>query len=335
MKIGPWDTLEQVIVIAEIGNNHEGDPKLAIEMVTRAAEAGAHVVKFQSIEPEKLVSPQQTERVAQLKRFQLSPYDVASLATLANEKGVVFMSTPFHLDAVDELDPLVPAFKIASGDNEFLPLIEKVAATGKPILMSCGLADLDTIKASQDAIRHVWCERGNGSSIALLHCVSSYPTPPEEANLLAIRALAEIADVVGYSDHVLGIDACVAAAALGARVIEKHFTVDKNQSDFRDHQLSADPAEMAELCARVARVNVMLGDGSKRNMPCEAGMLAAAKRSLAAARDLSAGATIAANDITWLRPGGGLQPGNESAVIGRQLKRQISAGNQILPEDFE
>ena len=333
-RIGNFDLDREILVIAEIGNNHEGDAKLAAEMVVLAAEAGAHAVKFQSIEPELLVSPQQTERVAQLRRFQLKSEDIASLADLAESKGILFMSTPFHLDAVDALDPLVPAFKVASGDNEFLPLIEKIATTGKPILMSCGLADLDTVKASQDAIRRVWREHGTQSFIVLLHCVSSYPTPPEEANLLAIRTLAEIADVVGYSDHTLGIDAAVAAAALGARVIEKHFTIDKNHSDFRDHKLSADPEEMRELCSRVADVNLMLGNGLKREMPCEAPLITAAKRSVAAARDLPEGTVLSAADITWLRPGGGIPPGGETAVIGLPLRRAVQAGDILQLEDF-
>lgn len=333
-RIGDIDLDRDILVIAEIGNNHEGDPKLAATMIELAAEAGAHAVKFQSIEPELLVSPQQKERIAQLKRFQLSAGDVVNLARLARAKGLMFLSTPFHLDAVDELDPLVPAFKVASGDNEFLPLIEKIALTGKPVLISCGLADLATIEASQAAIRRIWQKQGGGVFVALLHCVSSYPTPPEEANLLAIRELASITDVVGYSDHTLGIEAAVAAAALGARIIEKHFTLDKNHSDFRDHRLSADPEELKQLCRRVALVNLMLGDGRKRRMPCESSLLTAAKRSVAAARDMAAGTVLTAVDITWLRPGGGIRPGDESAVIGLRLRRSVQAGDILRPEDF-
>jgi sialic acid synthase SpsE len=200
--------------------------------------------------------------------------------------------------------------------------------------MSCGLADLTTIEASQEVIRRVWRGRGRGAFIALLHCVSSYPTPPEEANLLAIQTLSEIADVVGYSDHTLGIEAAVAAAALGARIIEKHFTLDKNHSDFRDHQLSSDPEELRLLCERVTLVNLMLGDGLKRQMPCEASLLKAAKRSIAAAHDLPAGAVLTAADITWLRPGGGIPPGGESAVIGQRLRRGVQAGHILHLEDF-
>jgi N-acetylneuraminate synthase/N,N'-diacetyllegionaminate synthase len=333
-RIGDVDLDREILVIAEIGNNHEGDPKLAAEMVTLAAEAGAHAVKFQSIDPPKLVSPQQKDRIAQLERFRLAPDDVLSLAALASSKGLIFLSTPFHLGAVDELDPLVPAFKVASGDNEFLPLLEKIAITGKPVLMSCGLADLSTIEASQEAIRRVWRANRLNSFLVLLHCVSSYPTPPDEANLRAISALATMADVVGYSDHTLGIEAAVAAAALGARVIEKHFTIDKNHSDFRDHKLSADPDELKLLCDRVAVVNRMLGNGEKRKMACEAPLVSAAKRSVAAARDLPQGTILSAADITWLRPGGGIPPGGECALIGLPLRRAVQAGDILRPEDL-
>lgn len=331
--IGGVDLSHRVFVVAEIGNNHEGDPALAAEMVRRAAEAGADAVKFQSIEPDRLVSAQQTERIAQLTRFKLPPEEMARLAELARSLGVAFLSTPFHLGAVDELDPLVPAFKIASGDNEFVPLLRKVAATGKPVLLSGGLATAATLEAAVEIVRAVWRERGGGAFVALLHCVSSYPTPAEEANLGAIPSLAPLADVVGYSDHTLGIEAAAAAVALGARVVEKHFTLDKNQSDFRDHKLSADPAEMAALCARIRVVERMRGDGVKRVMPCEELLLTAAKRSVAAARDLAAGTVLAADDLTWLRPAGGLRPGEEEALLGRPLRRAVQAGETLWRED--
>ena len=332
--IGEVNLAREILVIAEIGNNHEGDPGLAAAMIKLAAEAGAHAVKFQSIDPAQLVSPQQKERIAQLKKFQLSRDDMATLANLARSKGLIFLSTPFHLAAVDELDALVPAFKVASGDNEFLPLLERIGATGKPVLLSCGLADIGSIEASQEAVRRVWRERKNGAFIALLHCVSSYPTPAEEANLRAIETLKPIADVVGYSDHTLGIEAAIAAAALGARIIEKHFTLDKCHSDFRDHKLSADPSELKQLCERVARVNSMLGDGVIREMPCEAPLRLAARRSIAAARDLPAGVVMTADDFVWVRPGGGIPPGSEATVIGSSLCRPVEAGEIFSLEDF-
>ncbi|MBM3545110.1 MAG: hypothetical protein FJX44_11550 [Alphaproteobacteria bacterium] len=335
MQIGPLDTSKDIVVIAEIGNNHEGDAKLAEEMVIQAAAAGAHAVKFQSIDPRLLIAPDQPERIAQLDRFKLSQESMSRLAAVAHAEGLEFLSTPFYLDAVNELDPLVPAFKIASGDNDFIPLLEKIARTGKPIIMSCGMVDLETIACSGRYIRNVWQEIQKPSEIALLHCVSSYPTPIEEANLRAIQTLAPLADVVGYSDHTLGIEAAVAAAAVGARIIEKHFTLDKNQSDFRDHQLSADPTELKTLCEQVKRVNVMLGDGKKSQMPCEVSITPVIRRSIAAAHNLSKGATVQWEDLGWLRPGDGLPPGQEARLLGRTLLRNVAAGQRIMPEDCE
>ena len=333
-RIGDVDLQRTVLVIAEIGNNHEGDVGLAREMIALAAEAGAGAVKFQSIDPAQLVSPRDAARFAQLQRFQLDPGDTERLADEARARGVLFLSTPFSLDAVGMLDPLVPAFKIASGDNDFVPLLETVAATGKPVLLSCGLADLAGIEASQAVVRRVWRARGLDAFVVLLHCVSAYPTPLDEANLRAIPTLANHAEVVGYSDHTLGIEAAVAAVALGARVVEKHFTSDKQHSSFRDHQLSADQAELRALCARVADVHRLLGDGSAAPRPSEAPLQEAARRSIAAARDLPAGAVLAAGDLTWLRPGGGIAPGREVEVVGRTLRRDVRAGDPIDPEDL-
>lgn len=330
--IDSFDIDRNVFVIAEIGNNHEGDVALAEEMVGLAAQAGAHAVKFQSIRPDELVSPQQTDRIEQLSRYQLSSEDHQRLADLAKQEGVTFLSTPFYLDAIEMLNPLVPAFKIASGDNNFQPLLEKVAESGKPILLSCGIADQNDVSAAQRVILNKWQENDICSFLVLMHCVSSYPTAPADADLAAIKRLQEIADLVGYSDHTLGVDAAVIAAGLGACVIEKHFTIDKNYSAFRDHQLSADPRELKELCERVALASEMVQpSGSLRDSGSNEH---AARRSIAARRDLPAGRVIGRDDITWLRPGGGFAPDEEDAVLGRTLERAVRAGDMFRPADL-
>jgi N-acetylneuraminate synthase/N,N'-diacetyllegionaminate synthase len=189
----------------------------------------------------------------------------------------MFLSTPFDVESVRHLDPLVPAFKIASGDNNFVGLLEAVAETRKPVLLSTGMAGLEDVKRSCAVLEAAWRKRGAAPGMVLLHCVSSYPTPLESANLLAMRSLErEIGYPVGYSDHTLGIEAAVLSVALGARVIEKHFTLSKTLSDFRDHQLSAEPAELAELVRRVKNARAALGDGVKRLLPVEEGVAAAA-----------------------------------------------------------
>jgi sialic acid synthase SpsE len=189
------------------------------------------------------------------------------------------------------------------------------------------------LRQAKAVIETAWAEKGVEPGLALLHCVSSYPVPPAQANLAAIgRLRTEFDCTIGYSDHTLGIEACRVAASLGVRIIEKHFTLDKNHSDFRDHQLSADPAEMAELVQAVREVGVLLGSGEKRLQECEQPAERAMRRSIAAARDLASGAIITWEDITWVRPGGGLPPGKENEILGRKLAKPVRGGDHITPE---
>jgi N,N'-diacetyllegionaminate synthase len=332
MRIGSHDTDRAVFVIAEAGNNHEGSFARAEEMIGRAKAAGADAIKFQTIVPEKLVSASDAARIAQLGRFQFSYAQFESLAATARRAGIIFLSTPFDLDSVAALDPLVPAFKVASGDNDFFALLEAVAGTGKPILLSTGLADLAGIARSKAFIDGVWRREGTEGALALLHCVVSYPTRPEDANLSAMRDLATLGTTIGYSDHTIGIAAAVLSVALGARVIEKHFTLDKNQSDFHDHKLSADPADLAELVRRVREAETLLGGGGKRVMPCEAAVAQRVRRGVTAARDLAEGTVLGVADLTWVRPRAGLAPGEEEMVIGKRLKAPVAQGEPVLPE---
>jgi sialic acid synthase SpsE len=329
MKIGAIDLSREVLVIAEIGNNHEGDFGLATEMIHAAVAAGAQAVKFQTIQPERLVSATQAARIEQLARYAFSRDQFAELAGIARAAGTMFLSTPFTPDVLPWLDLLVPAFKIASGDNNFSPLLEAVAATGKPILLSTGMSDMAAIKRACTTIENV----PQYGEIALLHCVSAYPTPPEQANLRAIATLArETGKVVGYSDHTFGVDAAVLSVALGARIIEKHFTLSKTQSDFRDHALSADPTEMAKLVQQVRLAQTLLGTGEKILQEGEMPTAAAARRSIVARAALPVGHLLAEADLDWLRPGGGLAPGKEDLILGRRLTQAVARGEMIKPD---
>jgi sialic acid synthase SpsE len=333
MRIGSVDLDSEVLVVAEIGNNHEGDVGRARELILSAAEAGAQAVKFQTIVPERLVSRTQAARLEQLRRFCLSYDQFARLAETAARARVMFLSTPFDVESVRHLEPLVPAFKIASGDNDFVALLEAVADTGKPVILSTGMAGIEDVKRSCAVMEARWRKRGAAPGLVLLHCVSAYPTPLESANLLAMRSLErETGYPVGYSDHTLGIEAAVLSVALGARLIEKHFTLSKTQSEFRDHQLSVEPAELAELVRRVKGARAALGDGIKRLMPVEQSVAAAARRSAVAHRALAAGHVIAREDLEWLRPGGGIAPGSEAQLLGRALKRPVAVGEMITAD---
>ncbi len=336
MNIDPFNTNDKVLVVAEIGNNHEGDAGRAAELVRAAAECGVDAVKFQTVRAEQLVSRRETARFERLKSFELTDADFANLARLAHNLGLLFLSTPLHLEAVEMLSPLVDAFKIASGDNDFFPLLTAVARTKKPVVISTGASTLEQVEAAVACVQQEWLSLSHSGELAVLQCVSSYPTPPEQANLLAIPFLAErLGCTVGYSDHTLGIETCVLAVAAGARILEKHFTLDKQFSDFRDHALSSDPHEMRELVRRVRAAEKLLGRREKTIQPCEESMTAAIHRSIVATRNLKRGETLAVSDIKWIRPGNGLRPGHEQRIIGKKLTRDVAADDFLSSTDVE
>jgi sialic acid synthase SpsE len=334
MQIGRHSTDDRVVVIAEIGNNHEGDPDLAVRMLEEAAKAGADAVKFQTSVPELFVSSDQIERLALLNKFALSPETYQRLAERAKELEVAFISTPLDLKSAAFLEPLVDVFKVASSDNTFLPLLGYLAKTGKPVIISGGLADLTTLRDSVDHFRS--CAAGpEAAEVAVLHCVSAYPTLAGDANVTALGELSGTFPLVGYSDHTLGWTACIMAVTLGARIIEKHFTLDKSQSSFRDHQLSADPQEFAELVLRVREAESMKGSGKKVPTAGEIEFAPQIRRSCAASGDLAAGTVIGSEHIIWVRPGTGVPVGQESGMLGRKLSRALRHGELFDLEAFE
>jgi sialic acid synthase SpsE len=332
MIIKNFNTDEKVMIVAEIGNNHEGDFELAKKMVLKAAECGVDAVKFQTIIPEELVSPDQTARLETLRRFRFSYEQFAGLSDIARKTGVLFITTPFSLSAVTAMTPHVDAFKISSGDNTFFPLIDSVIAAGKPLIVSTGLIDMNGVEYLYNYLK----ERISKDRFALLHCACAYPVPDAQANLGAIIAMSnQIPCAIGYSDHTLGIDASVLAVAAGARIIEKHFTLDKNYSEYRDHQLSADPGDLKLLVSRIRQAGILLGQISKISQPCEGTNVKAVRRSIVAGHDLHKGHIISMADFSWLRPGGGLPPGQEGSLIGKKLKHDISSGKQLSLSDIE
>ena len=336
MRIGSHDTDQKVMVVAEIGNNHEGDFTVAQKLIDLAAGAGADAVKFQTARADLFISPADADRRKRFASYEFSAAQWAQLSAQARSRGLLFMSTPLDLVSLEMLTTLVDAIKIASGDVTFAPLLDAAAATRKPIVLSSGASGIDEVQAAVGRVRAQWAKSGHHGDLAVLHCVSAYPTPAPEAQLRAIPALAERLDAtIGYSDHVLGIEAAVAAAALGARVIEKHFTLDKNYSAFRDHQLSADAAEMRALVDRVRAIEPMLGNGGKAIQPSERANQSAIRRSIAAATNLPAGHVLQAADLIWIRPGTGLAPGHEHLLLGRTLARNVAAGSLLSETDVK
>lgn len=329
MNIAGHSTDEKVFVIAEIGNNHEGSLSLAQDLIGLAAKAGADAVKFQTIVPEKLVDKTQVDRIKQLNRLCLKPEDFQKLAKTAQEENVIFMSTPFDLDAVDLLNPLVPAFKIASSDNNFYPLIRKAAQTGKPLIISSGMLDVPGIEKMLGEIRKIHAVDPIGDKVCVMQCVSMYPVDPENAGLNSIRDIARLGVTPGYSDHTLGIDACVAAVAVGARVIEKHFTISNTYSEFRDHQLSADPSALKLMIEKIRNVEKLLGAPGKTITDAERTSIPQLRRAAVAGRDLRSGDCLKQEDILWVRGGGGIGVESEDRLIGKTITMDISHGEPI------
>ena len=335
MKIENYDLNKDVMVIAEIGNNHEGSYGLAEEMIGLAAQSGADAVKFQTIVPERLISPLQNERIEQLKRFQLTYEDFKRLSKVAKNENVIFLSTPFDIESANFLESLVPAYKIASGDNDFFPMIDVIARTGKPIIMSAGLLDFQGVRKAIEFIINIWSNNAINQDIAILHCVASYPVPPEEANLLAIKELQSLNVTVGYSDHTIVTKAAVLSFALGASIIEKHFTIDKNYSEFRDHQLSADPNEFSQLVERVKNASKLLGQSEKTVQKSEILAMESVRRSIVAKKDLDENTVLTWDDLSWVRPGAGLAPGDEKMVLGKKLRKRVDSGALIALENLK
>jgi sialic acid synthase SpsE len=337
MKIGQTDTNEKVFVIAEIGNNHEGDFELAGRLISEAAACGADAVKFQTIVPERLVDGSDGARIEQLRRFQFSQEQFEKLKERADSEGILFLSTPFDLESAAWLNDLVPAFKVASGDNTFWPLLDFLTSTGKPLLLSTGLILHDDLLGLREFLHQGWKKHQvTFPGLALLHCIVNYPTSDADANLRRITAFAGMDSVTpGYSDHTLGVEAAILSVALGARVVEKHFTFDKTRISFRDHQLSADPADLKALVSGIRKAELLLGSADWDARGCELEIGPRVRRSIAAKRDLSTGEEVRLTDLIWVRPGSGWAPGRESEVVGRSLRHPVHAGEIFTPQHFE
>lgn len=336
MKIGTKDLGRKVFIVAEIGNNHEGDFSVAAEMVKQAAACGVDAVKFQTFKTENFVKVSDLGRFNRLKKYELQFSQFTKLSRLAHKNGLLFLSTPLDLESAAFLKGIVDGYKVASGDNDFYPLLDFVARARKPVIVSSGISDLKRIKCSVDYLKKQWKKIDFEGKVAVLHCVSCYPAPIEEINLRAIPLMSRILKCpIGYSDHTLGNEACLFAVVIGACIIEKHFTLDKSFSDFRDHKLSADPPEMKEMVDRIRLIEKSLGEYNKSIQPCEIHNRELIRRSIVAEKDLPKGHKIIYSDLAWMRPGGGLAPGNERFLIGKTMKIHKYRGEQFKISDFK
>lgn len=337
-RIGPANP---VFVIAEAGVNHNGDLNLALKLVDAAVAARASAVKFQTFIAAELVKADAPKAKYQkqntgeadsqfemLKALELSFQDFRDLKDYCESKEIIFLSTPFDNSSLDFLDELgVPAFKISSGDLTNRPFLEAVAWKQKPVILSTGMSYLSEVTEAVQAMRKAGNDR-----IALLHCVSNYPTAPAEVNLRAMRTMRREFNVpVGYSDHTEGLEVAIAAVALGACIIEKHFTLDRKLKG-PDHRASLTPNELAELIKQVRNVEVALGDEEKKPAPSEMATAEVARRSLVAAHDVKAGTVLTATMIAIKRPGTGLPPRVLPKLLGRTVLFDINAGDFLTFE---
>ena len=329
---------DKVFVIAEAGINHNGDIKLARQLIEVAAEAGADAVKFQTFKAERLVTPSapkadyqlQTTDVGEsqlemLRHLELSTEAYQELISYCQDQKILFLSTPFDEESADFLDELgVVALKISSGEITNLPFLAHIARKNKPMIISTGMAYLGEVETAVRTIE----ETGN-QDLILLHCLSNYPADPGEVNLRAMQTLTTAFGLpVGYSDHTQGIEVAIAAVALGACVLEKHFTLDRNLPG-PDHHASLEPDELTKLVRSIRTVEKAMGHGRKEPAASEANTAAVARKSLVAVLDIPAGSNLREELITIKRPGTGLPPLAWPYLVGRTVRKDIPAGTLL------
>ncbi len=331
---------DKVIIIAEAGVNHNGDLAMARRMVLEARKAGADYVKFQTAVPELVISTfapkaeyqkettgSEQSQLEMCKAIHLPLSDYAGLAELCRSEGIGFMSTPFDLVSIDCLAALdMDYWKIPSGEITNLPYLRKIGALGGKIIMSTGMATLEEVETAVEVLEKAGTPR---SQIWLLHCTTQYPAPYESVNLRAMDALTTLGCAgVGYSDHTVGTDVAVAAVARGARIVEKHFTLDCNLPG-PDHRASLEPKQLAELVAAIRRTEAALGSGVKEAAAAERPDIEIARKSIVAARDIAAGELLTEENLACKRPGGGVSPMLWDEVIGKRAKRAFAADELI------
>ncbi|ANV86373.1 N-acetylneuraminate synthase [Picosynechococcus sp. PCC 7117] len=332
-------------IIAEAGVNHNGNIELAHQLVDAAVKAGADAVKFQSFITEELITPEapkaqyQVETTGKpgsqyemLKSVELNDDQHKELKTHCDRAGIIYMCTPYENKSVDMLAHLdVAAYKIASTDTTNLPFLRYVASKGRPVILSTGMSNLAEVEEAVNTIK----TGGIAEKIVILHCTSEYPAPINEVNLRAMKTLEQAFGFpVGFSDHTTGIGASPWAVAIGACVVEKHFTLDRTLNG-PDHRASLEPAELSALVQTIRDVEAALGDGIKQPTASELPNKPMMQKSLVARRHIKAGKIISAEDLVCKRPGFGLQPSWYDRILGKGVTRDISAESYLTLSDID
>jgi N,N'-diacetyllegionaminate synthase len=331
-------------IIAEAGVNHNGDPYLAKKMIDIAAMAGADAIKFQTFHAEDVVLEtaakaeyQKTttgadeSQYSMIKKLELTENNFSDLAHFAHKKKIIFISTPFDIRSVDVLERIgVPAYKIPSGEINNYPLLSHIAQKHKPVIISTGMATLEEIHSAVTVL-----SENGASQIALLHCITSYPAKIEDLNLRVMQNLHEEFNlIVGFSDHSPGIIGSIAAVAMGASIIEKHFTLDKSMEG-PDHQASLNPEELCSLITGIRQIEQAMGDGIKKITPDEKAIRSVARRSIVSLTDIPAGTVINGTMIALKRPGTGIDPRFLDHIKGKKTRVAIDKNTLISWEMLE
>lgn len=343
--------VNKTFIIAEAGVNHNGDPKLAMDLVDAAARCGADAVKFQSFSADKLVAPGaekaeyqkletgEGDQHAMLKALEMSEALHLELFARCAEMGIEFMSTPFDEAAADFLLALgMKRIKVPSGEITNEPFLAFLAAKGLPLIISTGMASMDEIRRAVEIVETTRKKSGLKEPleevVTILHCTSNYPARCSDVNLLAMQSIARDTGLPpGYSDHTLGLAVSTAAVALGATVIEKHFTLDRAMPG-PDHKASLSPEQLGSLVRQIRDVEAALGSAIKQPTASELPVRALVRRSVTAARSIPAGKVITAPDVVLLRPGTGIQPGELPMVLGKLTLHDIAPGTTIQWSDL-
>ena len=331
----------KILIIAEAGVNHNGSVCLAKQLIDAGAIAGADYIKFQTFKTENLVSVTAPKALYQkqntsnfddtqflmLKKLELTYDEHLELVEHCNKKGIKFLSTAFDLDSIDFLSSLnLPVWKIPSGEITNLPYLRKVAKIGAPVILSTGMSTLPEVESALQILIDNGLDK---NSIILLHCTTEYPTPMEDVNLNAMKTMADKFNVrVGYSDHTMGIEVPIAAAALGACVIEKHFTLDRGMTG-PDHKASLEPKEFAEMVRAIRNIEKALGEGTKEVASSERKNIAIARKSIVAAVEIKEGELFTENNLTTKRPGTGVSPMLWDTVVGTKAKKEYQPDDLI------
>jgi N,N'-diacetyllegionaminate synthase len=321
-----------LLIIAEAGVAHFGDMAMARDLVDLAADGGADVFKTQFFDVDELFAAGAAEWRDRLRPRNLTLDNAHELKERCAAKGLLFMSTAHDESRIPWLEALdVPAIKIGSGERNNTPFLARLAALGKPMILSTGMYDEDDVEEALEVVSAAGCRE-----LALLHCVTSYPTPPAQVNLAAMDRLAELfPGPVGYSDHTADFLAVYGAVARGARIIEKHITILRDVPNAQDWKVSAGPDNFAQLVADIRRMETMIGQKTKNPAACEQAGISWATKSLVAARELTPGHVLTASDLISKRPGGGITPNYLSEVVGRRLKNRLVVDAMLRWDDLQ